>query len=129
MYHIISKRLQFTYQSTGVEWDLAWHNKQIKKEVLKYLERAYPTGDHNFTFAAIMKLRKQCKAPPPPPPGGGGHFHIDGNGDVPLDRVYDFAVITIDTGLSQGCFPAHNVYDRPAISAPATVRAGRNRFL
>ena len=22
-------------------------------------------------------------------------------------------------------FPAHNVYDRPAISAPATVRAGR----
>ena len=21
------------------------------------------------------------------PPGGGGHFHIDGDGDVPLDRV------------------------------------------
>ena len=26
-------------------------------------------------------------------------------------------------------FPAHNVYDRPAISAPATARAGRNIFL
>ena len=38
--------------------------------------------------------------------------------------------------LSQECFPgfparftAHNVYDRLAISAPATARAGRNRFL
>ena len=34
-------------------------------------------------------------------------------------------------GLPSG-FPAHNVYDRPAISAPArdaTARAGRNRFL
>ena len=58
---------------------------------------------------------------------------------------YDFAVITIDTGYlnrpnwlladysfyhrvaSQG-FPAHNVYDRPAVTAPATVRAGRNSF-
>ena len=30
--------------------------------------------------------------------------------------------------MSQGCFPSHNVYDRLAISAPATVRAGRNKF-
>ena len=27
------------------------------------------------------------------------------------------------------CVRDHNVYDRPAISAPATARAGRNRFL
>ena len=64
---------------------------------------------------------------------------------------YDFAVITIDTGYLNrpigywrttpfitGCFPAHNagfpahnVYVRPAISAPATRRRVRdgNRFL
>ena len=83
---------------------------------------------------------------------GGGHFHIEGDGDVPLDRVWfcghqywhrvscgPFAVINIGTGYlnrpnwllavysvyhrvaSQG-FPAHNVYDRPAIWAPATVQ-------
>ena len=23
-----------------------------------------------------------------PPPGGGGHFRIEGDGDVPLDRVW-----------------------------------------
>ena len=31
-------------------------------------------------------------------PGGGGHLHIEGDGDVPLDRVCFFAVITISTG-------------------------------
>ena len=78
-------------------------------------------------------------------------------GALPLLKVvgtcrwtgYDFPVINIGTAYlnrpnwllagysvyhrvaSQGFpdeFPAHNVYDRPAISAPATVRAGRNRF-
>ena len=69
-------------------------------------------------------------------PGGGG-----GTGQGMI-----FTVINIGTGylnrpnwllagysvyhrvVSQGFpagFPAHNVYDRPAISAPATVRAGR----
>ena len=59
---------------------------------------------------------------------------------------YDFPIINIGTGYlnwpnsllacysvyhrvaSQPRFPAHNVNDRPAISAPATVRVGRNIF-
>ena len=32
------------------------------------------------------------------PGGGGGGHHIEGDGDVPLDRVCGFAVITISTG-------------------------------
>ena len=85
----------------------------------------------------------------------GGHFHIDGVGDVPLDRVWfsshhhwhriDRLIQDLNrpnwllAGYSvyhrvasqdfPAGFPAHNVYVRPAISAPATVRAGRNRFL
>ena len=85
--------------------------------------------------------------------GGGGHFHIEGDGEVPLDRVWfcghqywhrvycgPLAVINIGTGYlnrpnwllagysvyhrvaSHAGFPAHNVYDRPAIWAPATVQ-------
>ena len=76
-------------------------------------------------------------------PGGGG----GGGGGTSILKVtgtcrwtgYDFAVINIGTGYlnrpnwllagysvyhrvaSQG-FPAHNVYDRPAIWAPATVQ-------
>ena len=86
---------------------------------------------------------RDCSASKKP----GGHFHyIDGGGDVPLDRVWFSGhhhwhriskSAWLATGgllrLSQGCFPAgfpaHNVYVRPAISAPVTVRVGRNRFL
>ena len=82
---------------------------------------------------------------------------LGGGGALPLLKVvgtcrwtgYDFSVINIGTGYlnrpnwllagysvyhrvaSQGFpaeFPAHNVYDRPAIAAPAILRAGRNRF-
>ena len=77
---------------------------------------------------------------------GGGHFHIDGVGDVPLDRVWFSShhhwhriskSALLATGgllrLSQGCFPArfpaHSIYVRAEISAPASVRAGRNRFV
>ena len=90
------------------------------------------------------------------PGGGGGHLHIEGDGDVPLDRVWfcghqywhrvscgPLAVINIGKWYlnrpnwllagysvyhrvaSQGFparFSAHNVYDRPAIWAPATVQ-------
>ena len=83
------------------------------------------------------------------PRGGGG----GGGGALPLLNLtvvgtcrwtgYDFPVITIDTGylnrpnwLLAGysvyhrvASQPHNVYDRPTISAPATVRARRNRFL
>ena len=78
--------------------------------------------------------------------GARGHFHYWRWRGRARWTGYDFVVITIHTGYlnrpnwllvgysvyhrvaSQG-FPAHNVYDRPAISAPATLRAGRNRFL
>ena len=78
--------------------------------------------------------------------GGGGGISILTVSGTCRWTGYDFPVITIDTRisksallatggllrLSQGCFPAgfpaHNVYVRPTISAPASVRAGRNRF-
>ena len=36
---------------------------------------------HNLDAISIRGISS------PPPPGGGGHFHIEGDGDVPLDRV------------------------------------------
>ena len=75
--------------------------------------------------------------------GGRGHFHYWILTVVGTCRWtgYDFPVITIDTGYLNrpNCLPAgYSVYHRvasqpspqcrPAISAPATVRAGRNRF-
>ena len=79
--------------------------------------------------------------------GGGGTSILTVSGTCRWTG-YDFPVITIDTGylnrpnwllagysvyhrvVSHAAgFPAHNVYVRPANSASATVRAGRNRFL
>ena len=51
--------------------------------------------------------------------GGGGHFHIDGDGDVLLDRVW-FAVINIGTGYlnrPNWLLAGYSVYHRVASRA------------
>ena len=45
----------------------------------------------------------------------------------PAHNVYDR--LAISAPATRRCVRDHNVYDRPAISAPATARAGRNIFL
>ena len=80
---------------------------------------------------------------PPPPPGGGGYFHYWRWLGRAAGQGMIFTVINIDTGyLNNWLLAGYSVYHRvasrashptmfmtgPAISAPATVRAGRNRF-
>ena len=78
------------------------------------------------------------------PGGGGGALPLLKVGGRAAGHGMIFTIISIGIGylnrpnwllagysvyhrvVSQG-FPAHNVYDRPLISAPATVRAGRPR--
>ena len=74
------------------------------------------------------------KGPGSSKPGGGGTSIIEGGIGTCRWTGYDFhghqywhrvsKSAKLATGgllLSQGCFPAHTVYDRPTISAPETA--------
>ena len=104
---------------------------------------------YNEVLGTPMKITLLYQVSYPGGGGGGGTSIIDGGGNVHAagqgrTTGYDFPVITIETGYLNrpnwllratpfitGLLPSPHVYvyDRPAISAPATVRAGRNRFL
>ena len=113
-----------------------WHETRRKLHIhidvwRRFFNEKYETGNFQTSFIS----------------GGGGGTSILKVTGTCRWTGYDFAVINIGTGYlnrpnwlladysvyhrvaSQGFpagFPAHNVYDRPAISAPATRRCVRD---